>query len=148
MAAEFFVAVGDIESESFRRLTTVLQRLHQDPWSHLPADVRNRLGQWYRHQADESFAGFVPDTELARTEVGMAGLLVSNRRVIFHRPPRHHEMAVTDPVTVILTVHGEKNVLSLEWPGKRKPLSLTTDRAGVKALRQAFRKAGAPAQWA
>lgn len=146
MAAEFLATVGGAKGQDLQRLTEALASLKADPWQGLPTEERHRIQQWFRRYPGEAFVAFIPDGDFSRSELGMAGLLVSSRRLVYHRPPRHREGTVDESLVIRLSLRGEKQMVSLDSP-MLKNVSMATDPSGVKDLRSACRMAGLRARW-
>jgi hypothetical protein len=146
LAAEFYATVGDKHSDDYRRLQQALEDLKSDPWSSLPVAVRHRVEQWFRSGPNETFLAFVRDADYSTSEQGMSGLLVSTRRVLYHRPPRHREITVDDRLIIRVADRGDRQLLRLE-SAEFKNTTLTTDRSGLRLLRKGLHLVGAHVTW-
>jgi hypothetical protein len=145
-AREFLLAVGGRGTSAGRTLIDRLARLRQCPWDRLSETVRHRLEQWYHARRNERFLAYVPDRDRSRTEEGMAGLVVSDRRLVFHSNLRHRELAAGEPVQFRLAGSGDARILAVraaDWQIKR----LRVDESGLNALRQALARGGHKAVW-
>ncbi len=121
-----------------------LDKLHElnesgkdNPWDLVPESVQHRLEQWYRPESDEQFLGYVPDRAHNRTEDGMAGLVLSTKRMIFHTPRRHMESAVAEQLQLLLSMArdtGELEINTSNWQIKK----MKVDREGIRGLRRAL----------
>ncbi len=104
------------------------------------------MEQWYRPGAKEHFLGYTPDRDHNRTEDGMAGLLVSNQRVIYHTHLQHKEIPIGAKMELLLAMSSERGQLRIEAPGveiKR----LVIDRQGVRGLRRSLTLGKFKADW-
>jgi len=121
-----------------------LDKLHElnesgkeNPWDLVPESVQHRLQQWYRPDRDEQFLGYAPNRAHNRTEDGMAGILVSNKRLIFHSQRRHMESKADEPLKLLLAMTrdaGELEINTPTWEIKR----MKVDREGIRVLRRAL----------
>ncbi|MFW6133525.1 MAG: hypothetical protein ACOC8F_06470, partial [Planctomycetota bacterium] len=82
----------------------------------------------------------------ARTEDGVAGLVLTNRRLIHHTPFRHHEEPAGDALEMRLAFGRGKGTLQIHAPNchiKRMCL----DREGVLKLRHALAHSNFRVAW-
>ncbi len=136
-AEEFLVATGAKDTPGHRLLLERLAATAENPWDTLPEVVQHRLEQWFRPLSDERFMAYIPDRDRSRTEDGMTGLLVSNRRIIYHSQLRHREVRVTQPLELQLATgkgRGHLQVKTPKWVLRR----ITVDRDGLAMLRRAL----------
>jgi len=82
MAAVFLSNAGGTGSEDHKRLAAAAKQQHHDRWQLLPLPVRNRLRQWYQPVESERFLGYYADEDFAKAEAGVAGLVLTDRRLI------------------------------------------------------------------
>ena len=138
-AEAFFVAVGGKDSPGHKRLSHRIRALRERPWDHLPEVIQNRVTQWYRPESGEQFLGYVPDRDRARSEDGMAGLVVSDRRVIHHSDLRHRESFVTQPLEIELARGQGRNRLRIKTPNWQIE-QFTVDPEGLQIGRASCRE--------
>jgi len=84
VAVDFYRANGGREHPDYRRLVEE-RDLRRDPYHELSADTRHRLTQWFESRGGERFVRFYPDVEFCRTEVGAAGVVLTNQRLVFRK---------------------------------------------------------------
>ncbi len=135
-AQEFLRAAGG-RPEDLDKLAQRCSADQEKPWDLVPATVRQRLKGWYTPQGDEHFLGYVPDRALSRTEEGMAGLIVSDRRLVYYSNKRHKEASQDQPITLELAMTHEQGQLSIETPGW-KVQRMNVDREGIRCLRRSL----------
>jgi len=146
MAMGFFANACGTSGAEYRKLATYHERAEQDPWDAMPTVVRNRVEQWFRRREGERFLAYVPDRSFVRTEDGMNGLVISDRRLVYHHPPRHQELPVGKELAVhIRTAMGEQIAILEGADFKRRLIKL--DRGGRMLLRRALSKGGFNAKW-
>ncbi len=148
IALGFFGNAGGEGCEDYERLKHFVEHTEQDPWDALPTVVRHRVEQWFRPNAKEGeqFLAYVPDRAFVRTEDGMNGLVISNRRLVYHHPPRHQECPRQTELTIQLRIAEGKEIVSIEAAGFKKR-SVTLDRGGMMLFRRALSKGGFKAKW-
>jgi len=146
VAEEFMVAAGAGGTPSHEALKEKLDAQRQYPWDNLSETVQHRLKQWYKPTGDERFVAYVPDRDRARTEDGMAGILLSTHRMIYHQAYRHEECEIDQSIELALAMAGPKGDLTIKtphWNVKRMRL----DRDGTKTLRRGLYLCRAKANW-
>ncbi len=136
-AEEFLINAGGEGSRAHRSLQERIAATAENPWEALPEVVQHRLQQWFRPQKNERFIAYVPDRDRSRTEDGMAGLVVSNRRLIYHTQMRHGEVKATTPLELQLAMSGGTGHLRIKTP-QWVLKNVTLDRLGVESLRKAL----------
>jgi len=145
-AAEFIAAAGGASTPDFHELQRAIAAVVESPWDILPEFVQHRLEQWYRPKQGERFLAYVPDRHLARIDDGMAGIAISDVRLVYHTQLRHKEVLVGEPLEVELTTSGARADLSLktaQWDIRHTPL----DRDGADALRRGLTAGKFSATW-
>lgn len=137
-AEEFLEALGARGTPSFNLVAHTRGEIGDNPWDSLSLVVQNRLGQWSKPHEDEMFLGYAPDRDLARTEDGMAGLVLTNKRMLHHSRLRHHEVTCDDPLEIKLTTADGThliNISSAKWSA-----ALKLDGEGLVMLRRGLTK--------
>lgn len=147
MAAGFYSTVGDRGGDDYARLAEAAQSGQDDPWNSLPSDAQHRIEQWFRPHMGEAMLAFVPDGDFSRSETGMAGILVTDRRLIYHRPPRHREVVKGESITATISSQGDKYRVTMRSDTLER-IRMNTDRVGVNQLRKSLRIGGAKVRWA
>lgn len=136
-ADEFLVNVGGEGSESHLAVKERIAATSENPWEALSQAVQHRVQQWFRINKNERFIAYVPDGDRSRTEDGMAGMVVSNLRLIYHAPMRHREVNVSVPMEFQLAMSGGKGHLRIKAAGWYLR-NITLNRLGVETLRKAL----------
>lgn len=147
IARGFFGNAGGTGSPDHARLQDFLQRIEEDRWDALPSVVQHRLEGWFRPYPQEKFLAYVPDRALVRTEDGMAGVIVSTHRLIYHRPPLHQEVRSHIGVVLKAQHDGDKEIVQMEAP-EFKRRQMVVDRGGLVVLRRAISEGHFHATWA
>ncbi|MCD4699079.1 MAG: hypothetical protein K8R91_00700, partial [Phycisphaerae bacterium] len=137
VAASFFAAVTGTDNRDFARFVEFAKRAKADRWDAMPTVIRHRLEQWFKPAEEERFLAYVPDRNRARTEDGMAGVIISTNRLIYRRPPVHQEISLDKPVTFQIRTSRGKEIVTISADGfKSRPIML--DRKGEVTLREAL----------
>ncbi|MFA6132925.1 MAG: hypothetical protein WC869_02770 [Phycisphaerae bacterium] len=145
-AEEFLVAAGGKDTAAYTEIHRRIHAMAENPWSSLPPVVQNRLQQWFRPQNGEHFIAYVADRDRARSEQGLAGIVVTSKRLICHTLSRHKETAATDKVEFDEVLAYGKQCLLIRCPAWEFKY-MTVDREGLAILRHALTKAKIPAAW-
>jgi len=146
MARDFFANAGGEGTRDYAKLVEFTEHMDDDRWDALPSVIRHRLEQWFRPQDGEKFIAYVPDRAFVRTEDGMNGLVISNRRLIFHHPPLHQEAPREVKMTIALRVEKGDEVATLDAPDFKRR-SIVLDRQGMMLFRRALSKGDFTAEW-
>jgi len=145
-AEDFLIRAGGQDTHDHSELRRRITASAQNPWDNLPEAVQHRLGTWYNPGRGERFVTYVPDRDLARTEDGMSGLVVSNMRFIYHTRLRHRESKISEPIKLQLSMSTSKGRLRIKSPSWDIK-GFTVDRDGVSNLRRALTTAKFNAVW-
>ncbi len=146
VAAAFFASVGAEGTGDYAKIREFLHRLREDRWDALPSVVRHRIEQWFRPGIKEHFLAYVPDRHFGRSEDGVAGVVLSDRRLVYHRPPLHQELPNPGPLGLEVRQAGDKSVVTIGGPAG-KPRPITVDRRGITLLRRALSEGGFRSAW-
>ncbi|MBL7132505.1 MAG: hypothetical protein ISS78_00270 [Phycisphaerae bacterium] len=145
-AEQFMAAAGGGGSPKHAELQQYLAEVSQTPWETVSLVVQHRLEQWFSPRKGERFLGYVPDRDRVRTEDGMAGLLLSTRRLIYHTQFRHREAAQSEPVELHLAMAGDIGNLRIKTSSWRVK-HLRVDREGLARLRRSLTLGKYKAAW-
>jgi hypothetical protein len=145
-AEEFLLAAGGRGSPAHGQLIGQMNSIRRNPWDALPLRVQHRLQQWFRCASGERFVAYVPDRSLTRKEEGMAGLVISTRRLVYHTQVRHGEIAPSEQVELELAMSGQRGTVRIRTP-RWEAKHLAVDAEGIAALRRALAAAKFHASW-
>lgn len=143
---EFLAAAGGKDNESYAELKKWVEATAETPWDTVPLVVQHRLEQWFHPAHGEQFTAYIPDRDRGRNEDGMCGLLISNRRLIYHTDLRHRESEVSAPLELQLAQGSGKSRLQIktaQWQVKH----FTLDRDGIEKIRRGLIKGKFKANW-
>ena len=144
-ARDFFKAAGG-PAEDLAHLVKRCNADKEKPWDLVPLTVRQRLQQWFHPEDDEHFLGYIPERSFAHTEDGRAGLVLSDKRLIYHSHTRHRESKQDQPLTLLLAIahnRGELQIKTSNWQVKK----ITLDREGIRRLRRALTLGHFKTEW-
>lgn len=145
-AEEFLVAIGGKDTPAHAELRKRIDATEETPWDAYSLTVQHRLEQWYRPQEGEKFIAYVPDRDRFRSEDGTGGLLISDRRLIYHTQRRHAEIPVGEHVELDMVFSGAKAKLQIKSQScEIQHFSL--DRDGSQLLRRGLTLAKFDVAW-
>ncbi len=87
-ALQWLANVNGICGEEYALLEADIAELERDAWRTLPETIRRRIGVWCRFEPREQFAVYIPDADFTTSDAGLAGLVVTSRRMVYHK--YHH----------------------------------------------------------
>ena len=143
---EFMVNAGGEGAEGYDMLKERVEQTAEHPWDNLSEVVQHRIQQWFQPKGGEQFIAYVPDRDHVRTEDGVAGVLISSRRLIYHNPRRHWEMSVEDPVELQTFTGGGRGSVSISTPSW-SIRQMSVDRDGLTRMRRALALSKFQAVW-
>jgi hypothetical protein len=146
LAVEFLANATGSQSKDYQRLHDFVAHIEEDRWDALPSVIRHRVEQWYRPIEGERFLAYIPDRHFVRTEDGMAGMIVSNRRVTYHRVPLHQEMIFGHKLTLMPRPNDGHETVTFEAV-QFKRRALTVDRSGMMLLRRSLAEGHYDTEW-
>jgi hypothetical protein len=144
-AEEFLCGVGARGTHPHRELVQHAAQTAEKPWDSLSMAVQQRLEQWFKPASGELFLAYVADRNHSRTEDGMFGLVVSNRRIIHHMPLRHREGDVSQPLELVLSDGPMRGQLIVTLPAWKVAVKMDSD--GIAKLRRALVQGKYQAAW-
>ena len=145
-AEEFFVTVRGPGSQGQQQIRKALAKTGGDPWRAIPLAVRSRIKHWYEKLDDERFVSFIPDGDFAKSEAGQAGVVVTDRRMVYRKFARRIEVPFSDQITIAARGTGERIQLKITAPGNKTAI-FTSGTAGAQRLRKCLLEQGVRARW-
>ncbi|GEM_PF-1225977 len=134
-------ALGFIDSalgngvEGYQLVKDRVDQVVEKPWDNLAEVVQHRIQQWFQARQDEQFLSYTPDRDYARTEDGMAGVLITNQRLIAHYSRRHREALVSEALELTHSLGAGKGHVAIKTANWTIP-RMTVDRDGIARLRR------------
>ncbi len=145
-AEEFLIAADGPQTPELPKIQEEILRSRERPWDRLASVVQHRLEQWYRRVDGEAFVAYVADRSRSRTEDGMAGIVVTDRRMICHSQRRHFEAKPDEPIELHIALHGSSADLTIKT-GRGRMKCCHIDGDGADRLRRALSRAKFQAHW-
>ncbi|HXK87527.1 MAG TPA: hypothetical protein PLS82_15950 [Phycisphaerae bacterium] len=105
VAVDFFRDNGGRNSPDYHRLIEERDQ-HPDAWRAMDARVRQRVSQWFVPGEDERFVGFFRDAEFPPGEAGASGLVLTSRRLVFHKYVACRDYSLEAPGRVEIVPRG------------------------------------------
>jgi hypothetical protein len=136
-ALEFILAAGGQSTQGYLELKERVEQTAENPWNSMPETVQHRVQQWFVLEPGEQFIAYVPDRDHVRTEDGMAGVLLSSTRVIYHTPRRHRECSAREPMEFQHASGAGKGSVTIKTPSWAIN-HMSIDRDGITHLRGAL----------
>ena len=145
-AEEFLITAGAADTPDHDALRKRIDALAGNPWDALLPVVQHRLMQWFHQAKDERFVAYIPDRDHFQSEDGMAGIVVSDRRLVIHTRRRHNEVRSTEPMELKVVSDRGKSILELSCPTCQVK-HFCLDGEGIRKLHRAFASAQFNVTW-
>jgi hypothetical protein len=141
-AEQFCIAVCGEGSEAHQQIRKAIVDGSGRPWQQLPLTVRIRINRWYQAREGERFLAYFTDAEFSKAEAGLAGAVLTDLRLIFHKSIGHMEIPWSSPITIESKVNasGGTNLTIIAPDGKK--VVLHTNPANAKQLQDLIAKTG------
>ncbi|MEX2671318.1 MAG: hypothetical protein WD294_04320 [Phycisphaeraceae bacterium] len=104
VALEWVGRVNGICDDEYAQLEEAGARFDSDAWRQLSDGVRRRITAWFKINADEQFVAYVSDADFARKDAGLAGVALTDRRMVFCKYHWHGKLLLDDPDVTLLAV--------------------------------------------
>lgn len=125
IALDFFRNNGGKGQPGYQRLLVARRQAKGKQWENLPFAVRERLSQWFTRQADEKFLGFYADDDFSRADAGLAGLVLTDRRLIFKKYGGCLEYSVERGGQIHVHASPKRATLEIIQPGRQDAVCTT-----------------------
>jgi hypothetical protein len=96
-----------------------LETLTSDAWQNLSEACRQRLAVWSAFEGGERFQCYLMDADLARADAGLAGLVITDQRLIYHKYHHHGQIRLDEEATLLVQRDDRLATLYVEAGGKR-----------------------------
>ena len=117
--------VNGICGREYRMLAHEVSQIWGDAWIRLDEKVRQRLGTWCEFEPGERFTHYLNDAEFGSKDEGLAGVVMTDRRMIYHRYHRRGSVRFDD----------KEAKLHLRPDGDDASLVVSTPDGKIKAAR-------------
>ena len=119
VAAEWLAAVNGRCGEDFGRLMEEVESVGQTAWDALDQKVRLRLEPWCTFQRGERFLAYFNDPDFTASEAGLAGVVVTDKRLIYHKYRRLRSVSLRSPATLHMRKDGSVTRLTITAGDRR-----------------------------
>jgi hypothetical protein len=99
-------------------LSRDIQRLSDDRWTSLADKTRKRIEAWARFGRGESFALYLNDPDLPSTDAGLAGVLVTDQRLVYHKYRKQRSVCLNQDAVLHVRKDGAVARLAIESMGR------------------------------
>lgn len=120
IACEFLFNNGGAGESAYRRLKDASQHQRDDRWRRLAFPVRTRISTWFRPGEGERFLGYFADSDFSRAETGNAGVVLTDRRMIFKKYSTTREYPIESGGKLHITADRKQAVIRILQPGRRE----------------------------
>ena len=100
VAVQWLERVNGRCGPEYAQLRTDVAHLSSDAWSQLPIAVRQRLEPWTRFQRGEKFLLYLNDPDFSSNDAGLAGVVITDQRLIYHKYRRLRSVALNQDATL------------------------------------------------
>lgn len=104
VALDWLGRVNGICGEEYERLEKEISRFESDAWQQLGDQLRRRIAAWFRLKDDEQFIAYINDSDFGKKDAGLAGVAITDRRLVFCKYHRHGTVKLSDPDVELLVV--------------------------------------------
>lgn len=144
-ALEWLGRVNGVCGEDYERLEAEVLKFEAKAWRAIPQEVRHRLGVWFDFQAGERFLGYFNDSDFAKSEAGLAGVVLTDHRVVYCKYHHHGSFDLAEDIRLAAIVDGQFADLKAKLAsGTRRMVRLR--RSDAIALGNMLRKLNAKLQ--
>jgi len=123
-ALQWLVNVNGVCGSEYSLLARDVEMLWSEEWAGVSEMTRRRLGTWVDFAPGERFHFYVNDAEFGTKDEGLAGMVLTDQRLIYHKYHRHG--------SINLNEHPE---LSIRPDGDFAALTVKTATGRTKAAR-------------
>lgn len=115
--------VNGVCGNAYEALESQVLAYSDEQWRSVDDTVRQRLTAWFDFQPDEQYLGYLSDSDFAKKDAGLAGIVVTDARIVYCKYHHHGEVALDDPnATLVATADGTFHDLTYEHDGMRRKL--------------------------
>ncbi len=107
VALAWLANVNGISGAEYRLLRGDVDRTWSQAWQQIPEQVRQRLGTWVEFEAGESFQHYYSDAEFGVKDEGLAGIVLTDKRIIFHKYHRRGSAYLAEGPKLVLRPDGD-----------------------------------------
>jgi len=139
-AAENFACAVGADNETRSRIKNARKKTG-DSWRLMPLAVRIRINQWFKPENGEQFISYIPDADLSPCENGLAGVVITDKRLVYHKAPNSIEMPHTEKIAM-QHASCDKNLLVKITSTCGKTATLKAEEASLNKLQNLLSQYG------
>jgi hypothetical protein len=143
VALDFYRNNGGRESPGYQRLLVASRQQRDNQWTSLPFAVRAKINQWFTIQEGERFLGYFADRDFSRTEAGVAGLILTDRRIVYKKYASHREYDLAQQGSVLIEADRSSAMIEVTQEGQRSAV-LTASPLAAGSLAKSLRSLNGP----
>lgn len=134
-AMDWLGRVNGVCGADYQQLETEAMKFEAGSWRTIPQQVRHRLAVWFEFQGDEQFLGYLGDSDFARNDLGLAGVIVTTQRIVWCKYHYHGAVLLNEPGIMTAVERGRFADLSYRGQDgvKRKMVRLRCEDVDVLA---------------
>ena len=96
-----------------------VETIASEAWQQLSETCRQRLAVWATFEAGERFEHYLSDADLSKHDEGLAGVVVTNHRLIYHKYHHHGQVRLDEDATLTIARGEKMAALTLDAGGHR-----------------------------
>ena len=139
---DWLARVNGVCGSEYEMLERDVSMLHGEAWSELSEDCRQRIAIWCKLQPREVFQIYVSDADFGRRDEGLAGIVVTDQRLIYCKYHHRGQVRLDDQQTrIVARREGEFGVLTLH-SGSQRHRMVKLGGGNLDRLAQSLSRAG------
>jgi predicted Zn finger-like uncharacterized protein len=133
IAVEFYRNNGGRGTPGYQKLLVASRQRRDNQWKSLAAGVRIRIGEWFTKRSEERFLGYFGDRDFDRTERGTAGIVLTDRRLVYKKYAALREYPLDQPGTLDIEASRVMATIEIIQDGQTASM-LTTSPLAASSL--------------
>ncbi len=132
IALDFYRNNGGRKEPAYQRLMVAGRQQKDNQWHRLPFAVRAKISQWFTQYKGENFLGYFADEDFSRSETGTAGLILTDRRMVFKKYASRRDFKLDTTGKVFIEANKAAANIEISQKGERdamltiKPLAASS----------------------
>ena len=135
LALEFYRNNGGRDTPGYKKLLVASRQRRDNQWKSLAVGIRIKLGQWYRPRSDEKFLGYFTDRDFDQTERGTAGVVLTDKRLIYKKYAALREYVLDKDGTLEIEATRATASVEIQQQDRRAAILATTPLAASSLAR-------------
>lgn len=118
VAVEWVSRVNGRCGPEYALLKTAVAHLKNDGWTSLSEKTQRRLETWCKFERGERFKLYLNDADLTVSDMGLGGVVVTDRRLLYHKFRRSRSLSLNQDAILHLRTDGKYVRITLESGGR------------------------------